>query len=430
MALIKLPKFRINLKKLNLFPGLKKFRLSPALKKLRLRPERKKYDPNHPLKVAFYTDTFLPNVDGVVNAMLAYREELAKRGDEVYIFTSGTDKDASEYGNSKTFYFESLVFPPYPQYKVAIFPFSSINIARKSGVQLIHSHAIASMGLAAIASAKALNLPLVGTFHTMVPKAGFVLTKNAFGKKLFSDVTWGAIRQFYSPFDLVTAPTRTIEKLLNENGITHTAVSPNGIDLKKFNPSHDGNVIRTLLGIGKHEKIILTAGRLSDEKNVNILIEAFSHLLKEKDAKLIIQGDGPSRPRLQKLAKKLNIDKSVIFTGFVKSYEVPYFYCAADVFATASTFETQGLALLEAMASGSICVGAKSLAIPELIQHNENGYLFHPNNSNDLCEKKLTALDLSKSSKNRIIKNAIATAGKYSKEKSTDALLRAYEKVL
>lgn len=421
MALIRLPKVKFNLQKLNPMRSLRKFRFLP---------ERKKWDGLAPLKIAFYTDTYLPNVDGVVNAMLSYKGELERRGEEVFIFTSGTESEEREYGNSRTFFFESLVFPPYPQYKLAIFPLSSIRVASRARIDLIHSHAVASMGVAAIASAKALNLPLVGTFHTMMPKATFYLTKNIIGKKLFSEFAWQAVKQFYSPFDIVTAPSKVIERLLNKNGIERTAVVPNGINPHKYAAKYDPQIVRKLLGIPKHEKIILSAGRLSEEKNVDVLISAFAKVRKVHPAKLVIQGDGPAKLKYMKHAKRLGLGKEVIFTGFVKDFEVPFFYCAADVFATASTFETQGLALLEAMACENVCIGANSLAIPELIDNGKNGFLFRPFDETDCAEKMLHALSLRDGRKERLRKNARKTAMEYSIEKSTEKLMKAYKSVL
>ncbi len=410
--------------------NLRKLDLMKAIHKFRLRPDRKKWDGKSNLKIGFYTDTYLPNVDGVVNAMIGYKGELEKRGDEVFIFTSGTANEKREYGNPKTFFFDSLVFPPYPQYKLAIFPLNSIRVAQKHKIDLVHSHAIASMGVAAIASAKALNLPLIGTFHTMMPKAPSYITKNFIGKKLFSAFAWGTIKQFYSPFDLVTAPSHVIEKLLNKNGIGNTAVVPNGTNTSKFSAKYDPNIVRELLGIQRHEKLIVTAGRLSEEKNVEVLIKAFAMLRKSQEAKFIIQGDGPAKSKYMKLAKKLGLEKEIIFTGFVKEFEVPFFYCAADVFATASTFETQGLALLEAMACERVCVGANSLAIPELLQEGRNGFLFKPFDEEECAEKMLKGLQLRDGAKRRIQQNARRTALGFSIEKSTDKLMDAYRKVL
>ncbi|MFH1751091.1 MAG: glycosyltransferase [Candidatus Micrarchaeota archaeon] len=409
---------------------LKKFLPFRHLKKLRILPERRKWDGKSPLRIGFYTDTYLPNVDGVVNAMIGYKGELERRGDQVYIFTSGTDREGREFGGPRTFFFESLVFPPYPQYKLAIFPLNSIRVAKKHKIDLVHSHAVASMGVAAIASAKVLNLPLIGTFHTMMPKTAFYLTKNPLGKKVFAQFAWTAVRQFYAPFDLVTAPSKVIEKMLNKNGIDRTAIVPNGLDVKKFSPKNDSRIIRKLLGIGKRQKVILTAGRLSEEKNVEVLISAFAKVRKTQDAKFVIQGDGPAKPKYMKHAARLGLQKDVIFTGFVKDFEVPYFYSAADVFATASTFETQGLALLEAMATGRVCVGAKSLAIPEILNDGKNGFLFRPFDIQDCAEKMLKGLHLSETRKRDMERRARATALEYSVDKSTDKLMDAYRKVL
>ncbi len=421
MASIKLPKVKFNLQKLDPIE---------AMKRLGIIPERKKWNKHGPMKIGFFTDTYLPNVDGVVNSILAYTGELERRGEKVFIFTSGTEREAREFANDKTFYFESVVFPPYPQYKLAVFPFNSLKRARESGIHLVHTHAIASMGVAAIGCAKTLNLPLVGTFHTMVPKATSYITKSSLGKKFFAEVAWKGIKQFYAPFDLVTAPSRTIEKLLNKHGVHRTAVVPNGIDTKKFTPYHDRHIVRKLLGISAKERVILTSGRLSSEKNVEVLLDAFARLRRHHKAKFIVQGDGPARLGYIKHAKKIGIQKDVIFTGFVKDYEIPFFYAAADVFATASTFETQGLALLEAMACERVCVGARSLAIPELIKHGSNGYLFRPFDARDCEEQLLKALELKDSQKKKLLKNARNTAVEYSIQKSTEKLVEAYKRVL
>ncbi|MFH1258091.1 MAG: glycosyltransferase, partial [Candidatus Micrarchaeota archaeon] len=150
----------------------------------------------------------------------------------------------------------------------------------------------------------------------------------------------------------------------------------------------------------------------------------------EKEAKFIIQGDGPARAACQKLARKSKYSKDIIFTGFIKEFEVPFFYSAADVFATASTFETQGLAMLESMACGRIAVGANSLAIPEMLHEGENGFLFKPYNEQECAEKLLKALELKDGKLKAMEKNARKVASQYSIQKSVDKLIAAYGKVL
>ncbi|MFH1200515.1 MAG: glycosyltransferase [Candidatus Micrarchaeota archaeon] len=382
------------------------------------------------LRIAFFTDTYLPNVDGVVNAMRTYRTELEKRGDSVCIMASGSSRDAAENQDPGVFFFSSVAFPPYPQYKIALFPLNATSIVEKQRVQIVHSHAIASMGVAAIAAAKLRKLPLVGTFHTMAPKAGFLIMRGEIAESIFSAMTWRAIREFYRPYDLVTAPTETIRSQLEANGVKNTTVVPNGLDIDKFSPKVDGRLVRRMLSIPDNEKIVLSAGRLSEEKNVDVIIKAAVSVLKHEKARFLITGDGPVKIKLMKLAKKLGIADQLMFPGFVKDYEVPFFYACADVFVTASTFETQGLALLEAMSTGKVCIGADALAIPEVISSGKDGFLFEPFNATDLAGKITDVLRMKGAQKARIGREARKVASQFSVQKSTDKLVAAYKSVL
>ena len=393
----------------------------------RKRREKRKNLKN--LKVGFFTDTYLPNVDGVVSSILSFRKELEARGHEISILASGTEEDEKGNLDDDVFFFKSVKFPPYPQYKIALFPFNAAKIAKEENLEIIHSHAIASMGLAAIGAAKELNLPLVGTFHTMVPRAGMLFSRSEITKEIFSKMAWRTIREFYRPYDIVTSPTETIRKMMNENGIANVEVVPNGIDAKKFSPKNNGKYFREMLGIAKNERMVLTAGRISDEKNVDVIVKAAKEVLKEENAKFVIMGDGPAKQAIAKLVKEEGLEKKVVFVGFVKDFEVPYFYAATDAFVTASTFETQGLALLEVMASGKVCVGADALAIPELL-NGRNGFLFEAGNSEACSEAILKALSLEGSKKREMERRARNTALNYTIKKSTDRLLKAYGKVI
>jgi len=384
----------------------------------------------HHLNVAFFTDTYLPNIDGVVSSILTFRKELVNRGDTVYIFTSGTRNDKRQNKDKEVFFYTSVRFPPYPQYKIALFPFSAQKTVKKKKIDLIHSHALTAMGVASIATAMESGLPLVGTFHTLVPKADRFIVNSKIMRNLYSRITWSAIKEFYKPFDLVTAPTRSTEKLLNEQGITNTSIVPNGINLNRFSQKNDGKIIKEMLNIPDSSKVVLTSGRLSFEKNVDVIINAAKKIMKEEDVKFIIQGEGPAKKKYEALTRKLGIQDKFYFTGFVKEFEVPYFYAVTDVFISASTFETQGLALLEAMASGAVCVGANSMAIPELISDKRNGFLFDPFNVTDCASVLSTALNLSVKKKKSLQRQGLKTAKEYSIEKSTDKLLIAYSMVL
>src|SRR3989344_10506 len=218
------------------------------------------------MKAGFFTDTYLPNVDGVVRAILNFRAELERRGDEVYVFASGTKADVKANNDSRVFFYSSVKFPPYPQYKVALFPYHAARVqAQETKLDLIHSHAIANMGLAAISTAKTLKLPLVGTFHTLVPKAVQIVAKRKWSQKAGETIAWKLIEAFYKPFDLVTAPSKTICTMLEEHGVQNCVPVPNGIDLTRFNQSLDRKWARKPLKLAPDEKLVLAAGRFSRE---------------------------------------------------------------------------------------------------------------------------------------------------------------------
>jgi glycosyltransferase involved in cell wall biosynthesis len=142
-------------------------------------------------------------------------------------------------------------------------------------------------------------------------------------------------------------------------------VIPEGVDLEKFNKNVDTSDINEKLG---NERKILFVGNLHPNKGVHFLIKSFA-LVKSRinDVKLVIVGDGPLKHYLINLTKRLNLEKDVIFTGFVSDQELPKYYAACDIFASASVLEGFGLIFLEAMALGKPIVAFNLASIPEVI---------------------------------------------------------------
>ena len=361
--------------------------------------------------------------------MMTYRKELERRGDKVYIFASRPV--GADTSDKQVYFYDSVAFPPYPQYRLAIFPYMLTSKARKAKLDIIHSHAITTMGLASIKAAHDLNLPLVGTFHTMVPIAAKYYTrKNPVARFLADKLLWASIKAFYSPFQLVTAPTKVVCDILDDHGVDGTFRVPNGVDTAKFSPKVDQTAMRKILGIKPDEKIIISAGRLSFEKNVDLIVRACKTLKDDgEEFKLVITGDGPAFASVKKLVQDLGLKDRTVMTGFCRPYELPFFYSSADVFVTASTFETQGLAMLEAMSCGTPAVGANSLAIPETVKEGYNGYLFEPHDVSSCAAKLSEAINASAAKSRSLSKAARRTAEGLSIEKSTSKLLEAYSLV-
>src|SRR5690348_828073 len=120
------------------------------------------------INIAFYSDTYLPAMDGVVNSMLNFKKELERRGHKVYIFTSGDKLSKKKYSEKRVFITSGIKFKPYPQYKIALFPYKSIMNLKDLKIDVVHVQTPFSMGLAGMTIAKLGKYPLVGSFHTMV----------------------------------------------------------------------------------------------------------------------------------------------------------------------------------------------------------------------------------------------------------------------
>jgi len=163
-------------------------------------------------------------------------------------------------------------------------------------------------------------------------------------------------------------------------------IIPFGVDTEKFNTKEDCNLIRRKLNIPKNSKVLLSIQRLDKWKRVDILIKAMRIVLENIDAYLVIGGKGSEMESLVGLSKELSVDSRVIFTGYIKEEELPLFYAMADLFVFHSTYETLGLVLIEAMASGKPIVSVRSTAIPEVVEDGVNGILVEPLNPSELAK--------------------------------------------
>lgn len=382
------------------------------------------------LHIAFYTDTYLPAIDGVVTSILNFRKELESRGHTVSIFSSckiGAEKRRSK----NVFLYPGIDFKPYPQYSMAIFPYNSLSTLKKLNIDLIHAHTPLVMGFAGLISSKLGRYPIVGSYHTVVNNRTVIndyYPKNEQLKKLTAKYMLKYIQFFYRRCNATTVPSKTMEKKLrNYGGIPNIKVVPNSIDLSTFNMDVDGSGMRRHLKIKERENVVLYLGRLSKEKRIEVFLKAAKVLLKKRnDTKFIIGGSGPAESYYKHLAKSLGIQGQVRFLGHVERKYLPHLYAASDLLCLPSTFETQGIVSLEAMATGKPVVGANYLALSELIKDGRNGEKFRPGDYLD-CSKKIEKV-LNDSA--QYIPYTQSTAKEFSVEKVTDRLLDVYNLVL
>lgn len=376
------------------------------------------------MNIAFFTDTYLPNTDGVVISILSLKEEMEKKGHKVYIYCPGNKETKETNIDPFVHYHSSIRFPPYPDYRVAVFPFFSISRLRDAKIDIIHSHALATMGISAYITANKLKIPCIATYHTKVSDGVHYISKHEQVQKTGKKVVWDYCRWFYKNFNTVTCPSKYIQKTLEEEQI-NAEVYPNGIPIKRFIKTKPSKKIIDKLK-SKDKEVILCLGRVVKEKNYGLVIKSMPEIIKEiPNVLLIIVGGGPALEHYKQMVKEYKLEKYVNFTGFIPNEKLPEIYSIAKTLAFPSTFETQGLVGLEAMACGCPVTGIINSAITEMITEGKTGYLF----SNNTISCKNAIIKTINEYKT-LSKNTRKTALQYSKEKIANSFIELYDKLI
>lgn len=344
----------------------------------------------------------------------------------MHVFTSGSRQDKKESKDPHVYYYTSTAFRPYPTYKVALFPFFSNRRVKSLGIELVHSHGMATMGLAAVQVSRQLKLPSVATFHTMIPEATHYISKRKIIRHLAGKVAWKYLSWYFGFFDVVTCPSIYTQKVLAKHGIK-AEVIPNGIDVRRFRPEAPDRQFRRHWGLGG-KKVILSTGRLVQEKNLDLLIDSALYVREEMpESVFLIVGKGPAAEYYRNRVKEKGLSSSFIFTGFLPDNQLPLAYNAADIFTFPSFFETQGLVGLEAMACAKPVAAADRSATQDFIVPGKNGNFFK--NEPEDCAKQIIKT-LEQAEKGKCAKACRETALQYSLPICGQRLLKLYERLI
>lgn len=322
------------------------------------------------MRIGIFTDTYPPYINGVSTSVFMLKKALEKKGHQVFVVT--VNNESMHYkldDNDTVIRIPGLPIGIYDYRLSEIYPLKAINIVRKWKLDVIHSHTEFSIGIFARIFARQFDIPLVHTYHTMYEDYVYYITKGYFdksSKKLVEHLTL-----FYcdtTANELIVPTKKTYDLFKQKYEVKKNIhIIPTGIEIERFYTENiDKNKveeIRKKLKRSKNDFNILFVGRLAKEKNVDFLLEAHANIIsKNKNINLIIIGDGPDIEEYVATSKKLKIDKNVIFVGKVPWEEIPIYYQLANIFATASTTETQGLTVIEAMASSvaPVCIDDES----------------------------------------------------------------------
>lgn len=369
------------------------------------------------MKIAVFSDTYFPQINGVSRSVYNSARILTKFGHKISIFTHEKAELSKDF---EVIRFKIIKFFKHDDYDL-ILP-NSIKLSKylkKINPDIIHIHTPTLLGFLALQYGKKNNIPVVITYHTYLPE--FLdylpitfLNKTNFMKKF----TWNLTIWFYNKCDYVLAPSKVIIDELLKNGLKRKyGVVSNGVDLNEF---YVEKVPK------KYECDFLHVGRIGYEKSVDIVLKAFSLL--DKKAKLFVVGGGPQIEELKKLSKELKIDKRVNFLGPKRGKELLNYYNGCKVFVTASTIETEGIVLLEAMACGKPIIGVNKLAVPQVVKNKYNGYIVNQGNYKEFS-KCMELLYKNKKLREKFGKNSLKRIKEYSLEKCVKKLEKIYKKI-
>ena len=351
------------------------------------------------MRIGMFSDSYTPYISGVVRSIQTLRRGMERAGHEVYVFgpryPEGLGEPSDPEEEARVVRFPSVAAPLYPQFRIPVPRQAQVRAAvHRLGLDVLHTHTPFVMGRMALDAARALRLPLCFTFHTRydvylrhyAPGAGSVLVPalNAY------------VRRFCNACDLVIAPTRAIGRQVASLGVeTPIEVVPTGIAIGRFamgDPAERVR-IRCQLGLANDDVALLYTGRLSREKNLALLLQAFRRLAAQRpDVRLVLVGDGPLRENLERTVAEWGLSGRVRLTGAVPPDRIAGFYRAADVYVFPSVTETQGLVVVEAMAAGLPVVAVASDVSEEVVAAGEAG-LVVPATADELAAACLRLVD-------------------------------------
>ena len=373
------------------------------------------------MKIAFFTETFLPKVDGIVTRLTKTIEFLTKNGDEVIVFCPEGCPDS--YKGATIVGVAAMPLPLYPELKLGLPGPAVSDKLEEFKPDLVHVVNPAVLGLGGIWLAKTNNIPLIASYHTHLPKY-----LEHYGMGMLEPLLWELLKAAHNQALLNLCTSTAMVNELEDKGIQRTALWQRGVDTENFRPELRSEKMREKL-FGKYQNtdsLLIYVGRLSAEKQIERIKPVLDNI---PGACLALVGDGPYRGQLEKIFANTKTN----FIGYLSGEELASAYASGDIFLFPSSTETLGLVLLEAMAAGCPVIGANKGGIPDIINNGINGCLYNPdekdNGERSLIEatKKILA---DKNKKEAMRKEARKEAEQWDWNQATLQLQKYYAETL
>ncbi len=379
------------------------------------------------MNIAVFTDTYRPEINGVVTSIDIFRRQLEENGHAVYLFCPRYfDRDDPD---PKVYHFPSTPYL-FKMMTERRFAYPSLPVFRaisKLDIDIIHSQVPGNIGAYALLISRLRRIPHVHTYHTLFMEyTHYMPLPQGLARYLVALIS----RRFCGRCQRVISPSRRVKDELLRYGVDAPIdVIPTGIDVRRHRVITPADVLRRRYRIPEAKRMLIMVGRIGREKNISFLLRVIQ-LLKQRrsDVCLVVVGDGPDRPPLQVEVAELGLQDEVVFTGYVTRDEVFSFFKASSIFTFASVTETQGLVLLEAMSMGTPAVAVDAMGVSDLMADGRGGFACRLDHREFAAhvEELLDDRELYRHKS----AEATAKAHEWSVEQMTDRLLISFERAI
>ena len=369
------------------------------------------------MRIVFFTETFLPKIDGIVTRLTRTIQQLVLAGDQVLVFCP--EGAPSNYCGAEVVGIPAMPLPLYPELKLALPRPAVAEAIDAFGADLIHVVNPAVLGLGGIWLARNKAIPLIASYHTHLPRY-----LEHYGLGMLEPVLWELLKAAHNQANLNLCTSTAMVQELSAHGIRNTDLWQRGVDTDAFRPGLASSARRRRL-LGAHSEsdaLLLYVGRLSAEKQIERILPVLKAM---PNARLALVGDGPHREQLQKTFA----GTPTTFVGYLSGEELAGAYASADAFLFPSSTETLGLVLLEAMAAGCPVVAANRGGIPDIVTDGQNGCLYEPDRPDDLVRATRLLLE-ERVQRQRMREAARQEAERWGWSEATQQLRGYYQNVL
>lgn len=384
------------------------------------------------MRIGIFTETYTPYISGLVTSEVMLKKGLEKLGHEVYVVTANLESFHYEYDEEeKVLKVPGIPTGIYDSRLTAVYPLKAVNKIKSWNLDIIHSQTEFAIGTFARLMAYQLDIPLVHTYHTMYEDYIHYITKGYFNKSSKKIVEYLTLFYCDKTASELIVPTKKTYDLFKEKYQVdrNIHIIPTGIELERFYieqiDKKELDLLRKKEKIKKDDFVLLFIGRLAQEKNIIYLLDVVRDIIpKCPKLKLMIVGDGPDFEEYKQIVDKYNIQDNVIMTGKVDWEKVPYYYHLSSAFITASKTETQGLTVIEAMASSvpPICIDDESFR--NTVVDGLNGRIF---NTEDECKNIIIELYNDHKELERLSKQARINSDRFSSKYFAESVLDVYK---